>query len=166
EKKAHNGQEKKHTGRTVVVGEPTTTTKPKKYVRGTTRPEKKAAEKDGNGSSVAGVAGGQEVISRYTQIISQWIINHQGMAKAACGEAKAVTGTCNARGQTVVRLRINREGHIISNTVERTSGNELVDQAAIIMVRASDPVPAAPANYPSDSMLEFLVAVQVDLSKK
>ena len=57
--------------------------------------------KGGNGSTMSGVAGGEEVITRYTQVISQWIINHQAMARAACGEAKEVTGACNAKGQAV-----------------------------------------------------------------
>jgi protein TonB len=140
---------------------------PKKYVRDAeAAAEKKTQGNGGNGSTINGVEGGQEVITRYTQIISQWIGNHQAMAKAACGEAKQVTGTCNAKGQATVRLRINREGHIISNTVEHTSGSELVDQAAIVMVRASDPVPSVPNDYPSDTQLEFLIPVQVDLTAK
>lgn len=141
---------------------------PKKYIRGSemAAAAKKGHGKGGNGSNISGVAGGQEVITRYTQVISQWIINHQAMARAACGEAKEVTGACNAKGQAVVRLRINRDGHIINNTVEHTSGSELVDQAAIVMVRASDPVPAVPSDYPSDSQLEFLITVQVDLTAK
>ena len=146
---------------------------PKKYVRtsGNDDDETKAGKGkgkaetgNGNGSAIQGTPGGDEAISRYTQVISQWIINHQSVAKAACGEAKAVTGACNAKGQTVVRLRISRDGRIMRNTVERTSGSELVDQAAIMMVRASDPVPIVPSDYPSENQLEFLIAVQVDLA--
>lgn len=143
---------------------------PKKYVRDNEDvplPETKILSSGGgNGSTITGVAGGQEVVTRYTQLISQWIHNHEAIAKAACGEAKQVTGVCDAKGQTVFRIRINREGHIINNTVEHPSGSELVDQAATMMVRASDPVPAVPSDYPSDSQMEFLITVQVDLSKK
>ncbi len=159
---AHTAKEKQKGEHAVGQGFST----PKRYVRGSEESAAKAHKKDGNGSNIGGVAGGQEVISRYTQVVSQWIINHQAMAKAACGEAKAVTGECNAKGQAVVRLRINRDGRILSNTVEHTSGSELVDQAAIVMVRASDPVPSVPNDYPSDSQLEFLITVQVDLSVK
>lgn len=139
---------------------------PKKYVRGSEMSLAKGHNKNGNGSNISGVAGGQEVMSRYTQVVSQWISNHQSMAKAACGEAREVTGSCNAKGQTVVRFRINREGHILSNSVEHTSGSELVDQAAIVMVQASDPVPSVPTDYPSDSQLEFVIPIQVDLAAK
>jgi len=120
---------------------------------------------NGNGSEVSGDVGGNEVIERYTQTISQWIKNHQVYAKAVCGQAQAVGGQCDAKGQVVVRIRIDRDGHILYNSVDKTSGKELVDQAAIAMVRASDPVPGVPGNYP-DNQMEFLIAVQVDLSKQ
>lgn len=154
-----------HRGSHVPPAELTLLT-PKQYVRaGEEASASQKTDKQGNGGAVAGDAGGKEQIERYTQTISQWIKNHQIYARAVCGEMQAVGGQCEAKGQVVVRLRIDRDGHIVYNSVDKTSGKELVDQAAIAMVRASDPVPSVPSNYPSDTQLEFLIAVQVDLSK-
>lgn len=141
---------------------------PKRYVREYKTAHKKAAAKPasgaGNGSGIGGDANGKEMIERYTQTVSQWIKNHQDYARAAYKEA--AQGQNKVVGQTVIRLRIDRSGHILFSNVDRTSGNELVDEMAMVMVRASDPVPVVPSDYPGEKELEFLIAVQVDFSKQ
>jgi hypothetical protein len=159
------------TGKTASTEKPKpsefTLATPKRYVReagGHRRHSASGKGAAGNGSGVQGDAGGQEVIERYTQTVSQWIKNHQAYARSAYKEA--AQGQSSVKGQAVIRLRIDRDGHILYNTVDRTSGNELVDQVASAMVQASDPLPAVPSDYPSDSQLEFLIAVQVDFAKQ
>ena len=63
------------------------------------------------------------------------------------------------KGNGVVRLRINRDGQIISRNMESSTGNKVLDEAALEMVRRANPLPAVPKNYPSGAYLEFLIPV-------
>lgn len=91
-----------------------------------------------------------EVIrTRYEQQISQWIERHKIYPQEAG----------KAAGTVVLRVRVDRQGYVRYYAVERTSGNEYLNRAAIEMMRRANPVPAAPANYPAGNLIEFLIPV-------
>lgn len=50
-----------------------------------------------------------------------------------------------------VSLVLNRLGHVVSLAVAETSGDPLFDEAALDMIRRSDPVPRPPASLTDDS---------------
>jgi periplasmic protein TonB len=53
--------------------------------------------------------------------------------------------------KVVVNVVLNRLGHILSAAVAETSGDPLYDEAAMDMVRRSDPVPRPPAALTDDT---------------
>jgi protein TonB len=128
---------------------------PKQYVRGDEEAMGKGKKKlgkqsvGGNGSGMQGEEGGEEVAQRYTQLISIWIEDH----KIYPEQAKQA----HIEGSGVVRIRINREGHILFSSIDQSTGNAILDQAALAMVKASDPVPAVPGDYPKAELLEYTI---------
>ena len=62
-----------------------------------------------------------------------------------------------------VSLVLNRLGHVVSLAVAETSGDPLFDQAAMDMIRRSDPVPRPPAALTDDT---FSYNLDVDFKGK
>lgn len=92
-----------------------------------------------------------EIMARYEQLISQWLQRH----KVYPDEARAQ----RIEGKGIIRLRIDRKGRIKFFSLEKATGAPVLDNAIGKMVKASDPVPAVPANYPAGALLEFLIPV-------
>lgn len=122
---------------------------PKQYVREVNMPNVPAALKNEPSAKEA------EVMSRYTQLISLWIQKF----KVYPDEARAL----GVEGSTMVRIRIDRKGNIRFYKLENTTGNEILDKAAIDMIKRANPVPAAPGDYPKEDLLEFLIPVSFSL---
>lgn len=97
-----------------------------------------------------------EIMRRYEQIISQWIQKF----KLYPEEAR----TQNMEGETVVRIRIDRQGNIKYHALERSTGYQILDRAAIAMIRRANPVPAVPHDYPQGDRMEFLIPVTFHLN--
>ena len=60
--------------------------------------------------------------------------------------------------EIVVSFELDRSGHVLSARVERSSGDTSFDEAAIAMLRRSDPVPAPPPLV-ADEGLNFTLPV-------
>ncbi|MGJ4939767.1 TonB family protein [Bradyrhizobium sp. HKCCYLS1011] len=56
----------------------------------------------------------------------------------------------NKKAQVKLALVLNRLGHVVSVDVKETSGDPAYDEAAVAMVRRSDPVPKPPAGLTDD----------------
>lgn len=100
-------------------------------------------------------AGPEEIVQRYEQAISVWV----GRYKVYPDEAKRR----RVEGRPTVRVRINRQGKVLYNAIEKSSGDAFLDQALMNMVKAADPMPAVPENYPQGEELEFLIPVSFSL---
>ncbi|MDE3060028.1 MAG: energy transducer TonB [Pseudomonadota bacterium] len=96
-----------------------------------------------------------EIVSRYEQLISLWIQKF----KLYPDEAR----NTGQQGDTVVRIRIDRQGNIRYYVLERSTGFPLLDHAAIDMIRRANPVPAVPTDYPQSDLMEFLIPVSFHL---
>ena len=57
-----------------------------------------------------------------------------------------------------VRFTLDRLGHVLSTTIEKSSGDTAFDEAALAMVKRSDPVPAPPPLI-ADEGLSFTLPV-------
>jgi TonB family protein len=122
----------------------------KQYVREVNAPRvKKTARGDRQGKRDA------EIMSRYTQLISLWIQKFKVYPEEARLQGY--------KGATVVRMRIDRRGNIVYYALERSTGIELLDKAAIDMIRRANPVPAVPNDYPEGETFEFLIPVNFSL---
>jgi len=95
------------------------------------------------------------MVSRYEQLISLWIQKF----KLYPADAK----TQGLQGDTVVRIRIDRQGNIRYYILEHSTGIPSLDRAAIDMIRRANPVPAVPNDYPSGDLIEFLIPVNFSL---
>jgi TonB family protein len=96
-------------------------------------------------------ASSEEIVTRYKQLVSIWIQKFQLYPD----DAKAKGMQC----ETVVRVRIDRHGNVQYYALEHSTGQQVLDRAAIDMIRRANPVPAVPDNYPADDLLEFLIPV-------
>jgi periplasmic protein TonB len=96
-----------------------------------------------------------ELMSRYEQLISMWIEKF----KLYPNEARAQ----GMQGETVVRIRIDRKGNIRYYILERSTGYQVLDRAAIDMVKRANPVPSVPNDYPPGDLIEFLIPVNFHL---
>src|SRR3569833_2506081 len=54
----------------------------------------------------------------------------------------------NAVGKTTVRFALNRDGKLIDVAITKSSGNNILDQEALAIVRRADPFPKFPAAKP------------------
>lgn len=92
-----------------------------------------------------------DIMQRYTQLISLWINRHKAIMNRAVQPGM--------KGNVVIRLRIDRMGNIHYFKLDKATGVPIVDSAAADMVRAANPVPPVPSNYPGGNMFEFLIPV-------
>ncbi len=113
------------------------------------------------GGSVVGNtdSSSSEALRRYEQLISAWIQRF----KTYPDEARRQ----KMEGEGAVRIRIDRRGNVQYRIIERRTGYQLLDKAALDMVQAANPVPAVPADYPRQGeLLEFVIPVSFKLGNQ
>lgn len=119
--------------------------------RETTTAEASAASSD----VTVGPANQQDSVAairaRYEQKISAWLQQHRIYPSEAQEQKLA--------GNPLLRVRMDRSGNVKLFIVDRSSGHDVLDQAALQMVNRANPFPAPPENYPGGALLEFLIPV-------
>lgn len=70
------------------------------------------------------------------------VMAHLGRHKRYPPQARAAM----MEGEVKVRLRIDRSGQVMSSTIERSSGQERLDAAALDLIKRAQPLPALPAS--------------------
>lgn len=107
---------------------------------------------DGRGSRYGNSTSAEaEVMHRYTQLISMWVNRHKQLFTQSLQPGM--------KGNIIVRLQIDRAGNILYFKLDKGTGVPAVDTAAGAMVRAANPVPPVPGNYPGGNLFEFLISV-------
>lgn len=96
-----------------------------------------------------------EIMSRYEQLISQWLAKFKVYPEEA--KRQGITGVAT------VRIRIDRQGTIGYYIIEQSSGYQILDRAAIDMVRRANPVPAVPHDYPASDLMEFRIPIDFSI---
>ncbi len=61
--------------------------------------------------------------------------------------------------EVVIRFVIDRTGHVVSAKVEKSSGDAVVDEAALAMLRRADPLPTPPRSATGEE-LTFVVPIR------
>lgn len=106
----------------------------------------------GTGSAIGNTAkNAEEVMNRYTQLISMWIQRHKVYPEAL--RSKRI------QGKALIRIRIDRLGNILLYKLDQSTGSLQLDEAVAQMIRAANPVPPVPVDYPGGNVIEFLIPV-------
>lgn len=65
----------------------------------------------------------------------------------------------NAEGTVLVRFRMDRSGQVLSCSLVRSSGFDVLDKEALEMIERAQPLPALPPEIPGDAK-EIVVPAQ------
>ncbi|MBI5504711.1 MAG: energy transducer TonB [Deltaproteobacteria bacterium] len=65
-------------------------------------------------------------------------------------------------GRGSVRVRLDRRGRVLERSVERSTGERMLDDAAVEMTRRADPFPPVPGDYSGESF-EFVAPIEFRL---
>jgi len=91
----------------------------------------------------------------YQQTLAGWIARHQSYPEIA--RRRGVTGS------GLLRVRIARDGRILEQSIEQSTGSALLDRAAADMLDRASPLPSVPENLPAGDF-EFLLPVEYRLA--
>ena len=90
----------------------------------------------------------------------------EGMVLAALNEKKRYPRDAQfnrQQGVPYIRFVINREGHVLSSTLERSSGVRSLDEEAVALPKRAQPLPKPPDEVTGDP-IELVVPVEYFLS--
>ncbi len=94
------------------------------------------------------------VRARYEQRLFAWLSKFK--------EYPLVAQRRRLEGTGVLRVRISRDGRVISQELSRETRHPLLNEAAMRTVRRAAPFPPVPADYPGETF-EFLAPVEFTL---
>ena len=66
------------------------------------------------------------------------------------------------QGSAMVRVRIDRSGRLLERSLDKPTGEAMLDQAALDMVRSASPFPKVPSDY-AGSSFEFVAPIEYRL---
>ena len=81
-------------------------------------------------------------VSRYGAILLAWLERYRDYPRAARLRRQ--------EGEVVLRLTIDRAGHLLAAEIARPSGFAALDQAALDTARRAAPLPPLPVEEPGD----------------
>jgi protein TonB len=67
------------------------------------------------------------------------------------------------QGTAYLRFRVGRDGHVLSSSLERSSGVPALDEAALETLRKADPFPKIPADRPDQ--IELVVPIEFSIAR-
>lgn len=87
---------------------------------------------------------------RYEQVLFAWMDRHK--------DYPMIAQRRRLEGEGKVRLRIDRDGRVLERAMVESTGERMLDQAALDTVRRANPFPAVPSEYPGET-LEITVPI-------
>lgn len=64
----------------------------------------------------------------------------------------------HVEGTALLRFKMNRQGRVLSFSLERSSGHEVLDSEVLAMIQRAQPLPSPPADMPDP--MELIIPVQ------
>jgi TonB family protein len=64
-----------------------------------------------------------------------------------------------ARAEVLIRFVLDRSGHVVSAKVEKSSGDAVIDEAALALLQRADPLPQPPQPV-TDAELTIIVPIR------
>jgi protein TonB len=71
----------------------------------------------------------------------------------------------NIEGTAWLRFRMDRNGRVLSYSIERTSEHDVLDEAALAMIERAQPLPPLPADVPGDS-IELIIPANFNIANR
>jgi protein TonB len=71
----------------------------------------------------------------------------------------------NIEGTAWLRFRMDRDGKVLSYSIERTSEHDALDEAALAMIERAQPLPPPPADVPGDS-IELIIPANFNITNR
>jgi periplasmic protein TonB len=68
----------------------------------------------------------------------------------------------NVEGTVLLRFRMDRNGKVLSYSIERTSEHEVLDEAALAMIERAQPLPPLPDDVPGES-IELIIPANFNI---
>lgn len=87
----------------------------------------------------------------YLMLLRAWLERHKEYPRLARARGQ--------QGRAVLRLTIDRQGHVTSQRIERSTGHAALDREVEAMIRRADPLPAPPPDM-LRNQLELIVPVE------
>lgn len=123
--------------------------------RGAPRTLEQYVAEGAKASSAIGTENEDDVMQRYTQVLSLWLYKYWELPP----EMQVADGMVQAQ----IRIRIDRAGHVTGYRLEQSTGSPLLDESMQRMVQKAIPLPEVPRHYPGGSQLEFLIPIAITL---
>ncbi len=108
----------------------------------------------GAGSGSTAPTLGSAIRVRYEQQLYVWLTRFKQYPMLA--RSRGIEGTAS------VRVRVDRDGRVLARSVEKSTGERLLDDAAVEMTHRADPFPPVPGSYSGDSF-EFVAPIEFRL---
>ena len=71
----------------------------------------------------------------------------------------------NIEGTVLIRFRMDRDGKVLSYSVERTSDHAVLDEAALAMIERANPLPPLPDEVPDES-IELIIPANFNITDR
>lgn len=91
---------------------------------------------------------------RYEELLFAWMQRHK--------QYPLLAKRRGLEGRGAVRVRIGRDGRVLERSVTRSTGEAMLDQAALDMVGRANPFPAVPSEYAGETF-EFVAPIEYRL---
>lgn len=91
---------------------------------------------------------------RYEELLFSWMDRHK--------QYPLLAQRRGLEGSGLLRVRIGRDGRVLVRRIDRSTGETMLDQAALDMVRRAGPFPKVPAEY-AGSSFEFVAPIEYRL---
>lgn len=82
-------------------------------------------------------------------------LQYQDKVRAAIESHRIYPGSARRRkiqGTAIIRIHVNRQGHILKHHFIKGSGHHILDYAVLEMIKAADPLPAIPPSLKKDTV--------------
>lgn len=105
-------------------------------------------EADGHNIAAGGRTG---AVADYGAIVLAWLERHKDYPRRAQQRRQ--------QGVVILFIAIDRDGRVLEARIKKSSGRDILDQAALDMLERADPLPPVPDDMPQER-LEMVVPVQ------